>query len=426
MAIRRARLRLMAMNVAVMAVVIAVLGGVIVVLLERELMAQTSQAVEDDATSAATEMREGDTNELRARVSAFAGDSFTVVWERPGTPSLAPAGAPLAQLEPPARRALAGQPDTRAVELAGNHDTLLASRPVYRGGAEIGAVQVGRSLGPVHAVERRAIEVVAVASACSLALSVIVSWFLAGRALRPVRDVLERQRRFTSDASHELRTPLTIIDAGLQVMLRHPDRSIADNHEVLSSLGTETRRMGRLVADLLAIARADSGTARLRLAEVDVDELVRQAARDSVAAAEPPGVDVAETAAGLARLDADRVRQLLLILLDNARRHSPDREAVRVRAVRDEQGVLLEVSDRGPGIPAQLRGRVFERFYRGEPDGQGPGIGLGLSIGRWIAEAHGGTIELRDNEPGLLVVVRLPSSLSTHRRGRGAGGGARR
>jgi signal transduction histidine kinase len=408
MAIRAARLRLMATTVAVMAAVIAVLGGVIVVLLQRELMAQTTQGVEDDAASAATELREGDTNELRARISTIAGDSFTVVWDRPGTPAMAPAGAPLGLLEPPARRALAGQPDTRVVVLAG-HDTLLASRPVYRAGTEIGAVQVGHSLGPVHAVEQRAIRVVAVASACSLALSVVVSWFLAGRALRPVRDVLERQRRFTSDASHELRTPLTIIDAGLQVMLRHPDRSIADNHEVLHSLGTETRRMGRLVADLLAIARADSGTARLRLADVDVDELVRQAARDSVAAAEPPGVDVAGTAAGVARLDADRVRQLLLILLDNARRHSPPDAAVCVRAARDERGVVLEVADRGPGIPARLRGRVFERYYRAEPDGEGPGIGLGLSIGRWIAEAHGGTIELRDNNPGLLVVVRLPA-----------------
>jgi two-component system sensor histidine kinase CiaH len=404
----RARLRLMALNLLVMALVIAVLGGVVLALLQRALMLQTTRLVEDEVNGAAAELREGDSGELRARVSAFAGESFTVVWDPSGTAVLAPAGAPLAQLEPPARRALAGHADTRVVELAGDHDTLLASRPVYRGGGEIGVVQVGRSLGPVHVVEEQALAIVAAASASALALGVLVSWFLAGRALVPIRAALERQRRFTADASHELRTPLTIIDAGLQVMVRHPERSVAEHEDVLQSLGTETRRMGRLVSELLAIARADSGTARLRLADVDVDRVVREAVGDSAGLVAGPPLRVEVASAGVARVDGDRVRQLLLILFDNARRHSPPGEPVLVRATGDEGAVVLEVADRGPGIPAHLRRRVFERFFRAEPTGLAPGIGLGLSIARWIVEAHGGSIALRDHDPGLLVRVRLP------------------
>jgi signal transduction histidine kinase len=404
----RARLRLMALNLLVMALVIAVLGGVILLLLQRALMIQTTQLVDDDVSRAAAEMREGDTPELRAQVSVFAGESFTVAWDTSGTAVLAPAGAPLAQLQAPARRALSGRPDTRVVALSGNHDTLLVSQPVYGGGGEIGVVQVGRSLVPVHVVEEQALAIVAAASVSALMLGVLVSWFLAGRALVPIRAALERQRRFTADASHELRTPVTIIDAGLQVMLRHPERSIADNEDVLRSLGTETRRMGRLVSDLLAIARADSGTVLLRPADVDVDQVVREAVRDSADLVEGPPLRLSVASAGQARVDVDRVRQLLLILFDNARRHSPPGEPVLVRATGDERAVVLEVADRGPGIPGHLRRRVFERFFRAEPAGAAPGIGLGLSIARWIVEAHGGSIELRDHDPGLLVVVRLP------------------
>ena len=116
-----------------------------------------------------------------------------------------------------------------------------------------------------------------------------------------------------------------------------------------------------------------------------------------------------------AAVDPDRFKQLLLILLDNALRYSPPGTPVEVTCVSRDHDLVLEVADRGPGVPAELRERVFERFSRLGRDLAGPdaGAGLGLPIARWIATAHGGSISLHDNGPGLRVRVVVPGSPST-------------
>jgi signal transduction histidine kinase len=326
-----------------------------------------------------------------------------------------PADAPARALEAPARAALAGSSGVQEVDLGGGRDALVASEPVYRDGRLIGAVQAGQALGPVHTVEAQAIGVVAAGSAAALVLGVLGAWFVAGRALVPIRQALDRQREFTADASHELRTPLALIDAGVQLLLRHPDQTTAENGELLEAMRQEARRMTRLVDDLLVLARADAGEAGVQLAEVDVDALVRDAVRDLNLVEGAAPVRLVGSTAGSARLDRDRFRQLLLILVDNARRHSPPGMGVEV-AVRGGGRIVLEVADRGPGIPPALRRRVFERFARGGPARTGSGSGLGLPIARWIVGAHAGSIDLLDDRPGLRVRVSIP-------RGRAADGG---
>jgi signal transduction histidine kinase len=251
---------------------------------------------------------------------------------------------------------------------------------------------------------------VAAAGAGALLLILAASWYLAGRALVPIRRALERQQQFTADASHELRTPLSVIDAGVQVLRRHPDQTVGENGEVLVSIHDEAQRMARLVASLLALARADSGQAEISPVEADVDELVRAATREMepLAATREALIQLAAPGAGRALVDPDRFKQLVLILVDNALMHSPARGTVEVTCSRKDRGLVLEVADSGPGIPANEREKVFERFYRGDPSRSGPGVGLGLSIARWIATAHGGTITLHDNHPGVRAVVTLP------------------
>ena len=108
------------------------------------------------------------------------------------------------------------------------------------------------------------------------------------------------------------------------------------------------------------------------------------------------------------RTDSNGIAQLVRILVDNALMHSPAGATVEVTSSRRDRSLVLEVADRGPGIPSTDREKVFERFYRGDPSRSGPGTGLGLSIARWIATAHGGTITLHDNHPGVRAVVTLP------------------
>jgi len=414
----RVRWRLMALNAAVMAGVVAVLGATIVLLINHVLMAQVTAELRDEAVRARAEASEVGQHDLRTHRDALATGTFYVLWGPRGQVVLDPEGVATGPLRPAALRALRGSSTTTTVELTDDHQALVVSQPLPDGR---GALQVGRSLDLVRAVEAQALLLVSVAGACTLLLVVAASWFLAERALVPIRQAFERQRRFTADASHELRTPLSVLDAGLQVLRRHPGQTIEANEDVLRSMEGETRRMGRLVAGLLALARADAGEAELRPTEIDVDELVRGTVHDlePVAATRDVRLELEECGAGRATADPDRLRQVLLILLDNALRFSPRGETVRVDCRRVGREVELRVADRGPGIPGQERQRVFERFYRLDTGGSGAGSGLGLAIARWIVRAHGGTIQLHDNAPGLMARVRIPLSPPS-RAGRGS------
>ncbi len=411
------RWRLMALNAVVMAGVVAALGAAIVLLLNHLLMAQTTSELRREVGRIRAEAGERDPRDLQAHHDAVASGTFYVLWDAHGRVLLDPSGVTTGPLRPPALRALRGSGSTTTVELRDDHYALVVSQPLPDGR---GALQVGRNLDPVRAVEAQALAVVSVAGACTLLLVVAASWFLAERALVPIRQAFERQRQFTADASHELRTPLAVLDAGLQVLRRHPEQTIEEQEDVLRSLEGETRRMGRLVAGLLTLARADAGEAELRPLAFDVDAMVEETvcALEPVAAARGVRLELVERRGGQVTADPDRLKQVLLILLDNALRFSPRGEAVQVRCLRAGREVELQVADRGPGIPAHERERVFERFYQLDASRSGAGGGLGLAIARWIVRAHGGTIQLHDHAPGLVARVKIPLSPPTAR-GRG-------
>jgi two-component system, OmpR family, sensor histidine kinase CiaH len=423
MMFQRVGLRLALLNVAVMAAVIAALGAAITLLTDHVLMATATSALESRARDAAHEARENDRGQFEVQHSGFAGGVFYVLWAPNGTPMFDPAGATAGSLRGPALAAIDGQASTRELDLPADHDVLVASEPV-RGSPTVGAVQVGQSLEPLRAVKQQTIAIVAAASAGALAISVLAGFLLAGRSLVPIRRALERQREFTADASHELRTPLSALDTGIQILRRHPEQAVGENAELLESMQGESRRMGRLVASLLALARADSGEEEVAAVDTDVDGLVRTALREAVAVLSggEPRVRLLDARAGTAAVDPDRFKQLLLILVDNALRYSPPASPIDVTCVRRDRDLVLEVADRGPGIPAELREQVFERFSRLDRDPAGPdaGAGLGLPIARWIATAHGGSIGLHDNGPGLRVRVVLPAERPTPTRGRSA------
>jgi signal transduction histidine kinase len=407
---KAARLRLTLLNVAVMAAVIAALGTAIALLTNQVLMAGTTSSLDGQAQTAAHEARENDRGQFATRHAGFATGVFYVLWSPTGTPTFDPAGAPTGPLRPAALAAIRGQAATQELDLPGDHDVLVASEPV-RDSRTVGAVQVGQSLEPLHAVEQETVVIVAAASVGALVISVVAGWLLAGRSLVPIRRALERQREFTADASHELRTPLAALDTGIQILLRHPEQTVSDNDELLTSMQGEARRMAKLVAGLLTLARADSGDAGVEAVDTDVGGLVRAAASEADAAlnGEQPRIRVLDAPAGTVTVDPDRLKQLLLVLLDNALRYSPPGSPVEVTCAVRDHALLLEVADRGPGIPPDFREKALERFTRLARDRTSPGAGLGLPIARSIAVAHGGSIELLDNHPGLRarVVVQL-------------------
>ena len=214
---------------------------------------------------------------------------------------------------------------------------------------------------------------------------------------------LARQRQFVADASHELRTPLTSILANLELLEGELE---GEDREIAGSALRSSQRMRRLVADLLLLARADAGRQAPREA-VDMATIVREAAGEAAPLAERHELEVVADTPVIVDGSADDLHRLTLNLIQNSLVHTPPGTRVCVR-LQAEDGAVLEVEDDGPGVPAELRHRLFERFVRGHGD-TGGGSGLGLAIVRAVAETHGGSVELGENEGGgARFVVRLP------------------
>jgi two-component system OmpR family sensor kinase len=222
---------------------------------------------------------------------------------------------------------------------------------------------------------------------------------------------LARQRKFVADASHELRTPLTSILANLELLeteLAGEQRDMAD------SALRSSRRMRRLVGDLLLLARADAGR-ELPSGPVDLAAVAAEAAREAAAlsAEHPLSLDLPGPV--MVNGVADDLHRLAGNLIENALIHTPPGTPVTVSVRREGPHAVLEVADRGPGVPRDMRERVFERFARGDGDAAPQGSsGLGLAIVQAVTDAHEGRVELGDAEGGgARFVVTLPTADAT-------------
>jgi two-component system, OmpR family, sensor kinase len=215
---------------------------------------------------------------------------------------------------------------------------------------------------------------------------------------------LARQRQFVADASHELRTPLTSILANLELLADVLD---GEQGEAARSALRSSQRMRSLVADLLLLARADAKR-DLPHEPTDLGRVVVEAAAELGPVADGHELDISTERAMVAG-SPDELHRLALNLMENAIRHTPPGTHVRAEVARANGHVVLTVADDGPGIPDELRDRIFERFARGSGD-RGGSFGLGLSIVRAVAESHDGTVTVaHPNGGGATFVVTLPA-----------------
>ncbi|MDO7906279.1 HAMP domain-containing sensor histidine kinase [Paenibacillus sp. JX-17] len=239
-------------------------------------------------------------------------------------------------------------------------------------------------------------------SLVSLAVAVLAGFFLAHRALIPIQSAWNRQSQFTADASHELRTPLAVMKLNLERLFRHPKHTIEQESPHISQAISEIKYMTRMVTQLLTLAQSDANQLELKLSPVDLSSLLEKTARGFAELAESKGILVTAAVEPGIEIsgDPERLYQLLVILLDNALRYTPNGGRIQVEAsVRGGQ-IYTSVRDTGSGIPPEDMPRIFDRFYRGNKartrqgeDGY-EGTGLGLSIARWIVEQHGGRIRV--------------------------------
>ena len=244
-----------------------------------------------------------------------------------------------------------------------------------------------------------------------------------GRLTATVNDMLGRlessfdtQQRLVADVSHELRTPLTTIQGNVDLLRRGAADDPAMRSEALAAIGNETARMRRLVNDLLLLAQADAGL-QLRRQPVELDTLILDVYRQGQIMAQNTGVHVRLGAEDQAVVlgDADRLRQLLLNLVDNAIKYTPTGGDVTLTLKRQAGWVQIRVEDTGAGIAAEDLPHIFDRFYRADRSRARPGgAGPGLAIARWVAEAHGGRLEVESTVGvGTAFTLYLPEPTSS-------------
>ena len=327
--------------------------------------------------------------------------------------------------------------------MSSSGDDLAIGVPLYRGGASIGAVVARRRLTEVGNAVDEVRNALLAAAAVGLAVAVALAFLLAStllrrlgrlraaalrisaegpdvsmprdtghdevgdlaRALARMQEELRRQesarRAFVATASHELRTPLTMLQGTMELLaedLEEARPDVADAQRQVATARRELLRLSTLAEELLDLSRLDAAVA-MRSEAVELGELARAVAaefglrageRDAAIEVVPPSGPC------WGRGDPDAVARVVRILIDNALRYG-DGGAIRVTTGED---ATIEVADRGPGVPPEERDRIFERFYRGRVRGSEGGFGLGLAIGRELAERMSGTLTLADRAGG--------------------------
>ncbi len=310
-----------------------------------------------------------------------------------------PAPPPIS-LDASAREAaLANESDLRTVKLQDGSRLRLLTYRISTPGAPA-MIQIGRLLNDQDRVLSQLRSGLLILGIAIVILLGVGSWWLSGRSLGPAQKAWDQQQAFVSNASHELRTPLTLIRATAEYGLR--SNPSGQDGPVFEDILQDCDYMNRLVDDLLLLSRLDNQRLQLEKVRISLAELLEETKRQIEKLAGEKGVQVRlGEAQGAIWGDPTRMRQVLLILLDNALRFTPAGGVIQLGALIKGKTIQISVADNGVGIPAEHAPHVFERFYqvRQPGDGDQRSNGLGLSIAKGLVEAQGGTISL-ESLPG--------------------------
>ncbi|KQL53138.1 histidine kinase [Heyndrickxia shackletonii] len=244
---------------------------------------------------------------------------------------------------------------------------------------------------------RRLLLMMLIGGAIGIILAIAAGLFLAERALRPIKNAWDKQQQFVSDASHELRTPLTVIQTRGDLLLQTPEATIQDKLPDISIILKECRRLAKLVANLLTLARSDSNELEIERKDFYLDELLRDIVEHFSEVASFQGKAITLTSAPPITFfgDRDRIHQLIVILLDNAMKYTGDNGIIELSCFETKSHIGLTVKDNGIGMKEENLAHIFDRFYQVDKSRtKSESLGLGLSIAQWIIDKHAGKIRV--------------------------------
>jgi two-component system OmpR family sensor kinase len=423
-------------------VVVLVLFGIDVLVMQARLGIRRADRELDSvhatlATVLREELRELDSPSLAATEAknaiASLGDAIAILDEKGAPLAVQLEGLTLPQLVPPGGVAAA-----RTIDAASGNWRVHTERERF--GATAMTLVIARPMTDIAREQHEVREAMLFVIPIALLLAGTGGWWLASIGLRPItmmakratsipltgledlgpvprddelgqlarafnglvarlRAALETQRQFMADASHELRTPVSVIRTAADVTLNRDHRAEPEYREALAISGAQAQRLGRLVEDMLVLARADAGAYPLRPVNLYLDDVIEECRRAVAVLATERHITLVSAGATdvSVRGDEELLRRLVLNLLQNAVQHSPDGGVVSIDVATSSSRVQLRVADSGTGIPEADRARIFDRFVQLDSSRRHEGTGLGLTIARWIAEAHHGSLVLESS-----------------------------
>lgn len=276
---------------------------------------------------------------------------------------------------------------------------MMTAKTVVNDDGSVQTVYVGKDVTAMYNGLQKSTYAMVVLGIVALLLATVLGHILSGRAMVPLREAYEKQRQFAADASHELRTPLAVVMASADLLENDPSITSPFLKQVIADVRDEVKKMTRLVSDLLLVARSDNKALKLKLQKFDAAELLSQTARlmQPLADKKHIALDIRNCDAHVIQADEQKIKQLMLILVDNAVKYTPDGGEVHVGFEKAPQGrVRFFVQDTGIGIAKEDQRRIFDRFYRVDKarSREMGGNGLGLSIAQEIVNLHQGSIEV--------------------------------
>lgn len=241
----------------------------------------------------------------------------------------------------------------------------------------------------------------------------LISYIIAGKSLVPIKKSWNQQKEFVADASHELRTPLTVIQTNLDVALSDEDGTIKGNYEWINNAYTECDKMSKLINDLLLLAKIDSKQISLNVKNFSISNLANEVLNIMKPLINNKNLMLENEIAENINIncDEDRIRQLMIILLDNAIKYTPEKGKIEIDIYESKNELNIVVKDTGIGLSENDIDNIFNRFYRADKarSRDEDGTGLGLSIAKWIVDVHGGSIKLQSElNLGSTFIVKIP------------------
>ncbi len=245
-----------------------------------------------------------------------------------------------------------------------------------------------------------------------ITISIIASYILSRKMVKPLYQAYQKQTEFVENVSHELRTPLTIIHTKQELLLQEPESKIIDKSEDINLTLKETRRLTKMIKELMCLARADYNDYKLEKEKTNIDELIKETVKpyQEYASLEEKNIKLDLKYEKEINIDRNKITELMVILLDNAIKYTAKGDTITIKTYQKEGKCNIEVQDTGIGISDEGLKKVFNRFYREDKarSRETGGTGLGLSIASTIVLSHKGTIKAMHNKPkGTIILVKI-------------------